>query len=82
MPRLHGDSPSYGADTTSLGLVRLDGRSEGPCSLIRPAEARNQDWLLLPSIGVGWAAVIDTLTMCPNVRRKVVRMLAEIDAAE
>jgi hypothetical protein len=30
--------------------------------------------------GDGWADVIDTLTMYPDVRRKVVRMLAEIDS--
>ena len=28
-----------------------------------------------------WADVIDILTMYPDVRRKVVRMLAEVDAA-
>ena len=28
--------------------------------------------------GDGWADVIDTMTMYPDVRRKVVRMLAEI----
>ena len=32
--------------------------------------------------GDGWADIIDTLTMYPNVRRKVVRLLAEIDAAD
>jgi hypothetical protein len=31
--------------------------------------------------GDGWADLIDTLSMYPDVRRKVVRMLAEIDAA-
>jgi hypothetical protein len=31
--------------------------------------------------GDGWAAVIDTLTMYPDARRRVVRLLAEIDAA-
>jgi hypothetical protein len=31
--------------------------------------------------GDGWADVIDTLTMYPEARRKVVRLLAEIDAA-
>ncbi len=31
--------------------------------------------------GAGWADVIDTLTMYPEARRRVVRMLAEIDAA-
>jgi hypothetical protein len=31
--------------------------------------------------GDGWASVIDTLTMYPDARRRVVRMLAEIDAA-
>jgi hypothetical protein len=30
--------------------------------------------------GDGWADVIDTLSMYPDVHRKVVRMLAEIDA--
>jgi hypothetical protein len=30
--------------------------------------------------GDGWADVIDTLTMYPDARRKVVRVLAEIDA--
>jgi hypothetical protein len=30
--------------------------------------------------GDGWADVIDTLTMHPDVRRTVVRMLAEMDA--
>jgi len=30
--------------------------------------------------GDGWAEVIDTLSMYPGVRRKVVRLLAEIDA--
>jgi hypothetical protein len=30
--------------------------------------------------GDGWADVIDTLTMHPDTRRKVVRLLAEIDA--
>jgi hypothetical protein len=32
--------------------------------------------------GDGWADVIDTLTMLPDARRKVVRLLAEIDAAK
>ncbi len=31
--------------------------------------------------GDGWAEVIDTVTMYPNARRQVVRLLAEIDAA-
>ena len=31
--------------------------------------------------GHTWADVIDTLTMCPDTRRQVVRTLAEIDAA-
>ena len=31
--------------------------------------------------GDRWADVIDTLTMCPDTRRQVVRTLAEIDAA-
>ena len=31
--------------------------------------------------GDGWADVIDALTRYPDVRRKVVRLLAEIDAA-
>ena len=31
--------------------------------------------------GDGWADLIDTLTMYPDVRRRVVRLLAEIDAA-
>ncbi len=30
--------------------------------------------------GKGWADVIDTLTMYPDARRKVVRLLAEIEA--
>jgi hypothetical protein len=30
--------------------------------------------------GDGWADIIDSLTMHPDARRKVVRMLAEIDA--
>jgi len=30
--------------------------------------------------GDEWAAVIDTLTMYPDARRKVVRMLADTDA--
>ena len=30
--------------------------------------------------GDGWADVIDTLTMYPDARRQVVRLLAEIDA--
>jgi hypothetical protein len=30
--------------------------------------------------GDGWADVIDTLTMYPDVRRNVVRLLTEIDA--
>ena len=30
--------------------------------------------------GDGWADAIDTLTMYPDVRRMVVRLLAEIDA--
>jgi hypothetical protein len=30
--------------------------------------------------GDGWADVIDTLTMYPDARRKVVRMLAEMEA--
>ena len=32
--------------------------------------------------GDGWADVIDTLTMYPDVRRNVVRLLAEIDAGD
>jgi hypothetical protein len=32
--------------------------------------------------GDGWADVIDTLTMYPDARRKGVRVLAEIDAAQ
>lgn len=31
--------------------------------------------------GDGWAEVIDTVTMYPDARRQVVRLLAEIDAA-
>ena len=31
--------------------------------------------------GDGWADVIDTLTMYPDARRQVVRLLAEIDTA-
>jgi hypothetical protein len=31
--------------------------------------------------GDGWAGVIDTLTIYPDVRRNVVRVLAEIDAS-
>ena len=30
--------------------------------------------------GDGWTDVIDTLTMYPDVRRQVVRLLTEIDA--
>ena len=30
--------------------------------------------------GNGWADLIDALTMYPDVRRRVVRLLAEIDA--
>ena len=30
--------------------------------------------------GDGWADIIDTLTMYPDVRRTVVRLLAEMDA--
>jgi hypothetical protein len=32
--------------------------------------------------GQGWADIIDFLTMHPEARRRVVRLLAEIDAAD
>jgi hypothetical protein len=32
--------------------------------------------------GQGWADVIDLLTMHPDARRRVVRLLAEIDAGD
>jgi hypothetical protein len=31
--------------------------------------------------GDGWAEVVDTLSMHPDVRHKVARLLAEIDAS-
>ncbi len=51
-------------------LIR-DDRDEIAQQLLRYGDAN----------GNGWADVIDTFTMYPDVRRKVVRMLAETDAA-
>ena len=50
-------------------LIRED-RDEIAQQLLRYGDAN----------GDGWADVIDTLTMYPDVRRQVVRLLAEIDA--
>ena len=50
-------------------LIR-DDRDEIAQQLLRYGDAN----------GDGWADVIDTLTMYPDVRRQVVRTLAEIDA--
>ena len=51
-------------------LIR-DDRDEIAQALLRYGDAN----------GDGWADVIDTLTMYPDARRQVVRLLAEIDAA-
>ena len=61
-------SPSA-RDNLRTVLIR-DDRDEIAQQLLRYGDAN----------GDGWADVIDTLTMYPDVRRKVVRMLAEIDA--
>jgi hypothetical protein len=37
---------------------------------------------LLLSLQQGWANIIDFLTMWPDVRRRVVRLLAEVDARQ
>jgi hypothetical protein len=50
-------------------LIR-DDRDEVSAELLRYGDAN----------GDGWAEVIDTLSMYPDVRRKVVRLLAEMDA--
>ena len=50
-------------------LIR-DDRDEIAQQLLRYGDAN----------GDGWADVIDTLTMYPDVRRTVVRILGEIDA--
>jgi hypothetical protein len=50
-------------------LIR-DDRDEIAAELLRYGDAN----------GDGWAEVIDTLSMYPDVRRKVVRLLAEMDA--
>ena len=48
--------------------------------LIRDDRDEIAQLLLRYGNGDGWADVIDTLTMYPDVRRQVVRMLAEIGA--
>ncbi len=61
-------SPSARVNLRTV-LIR-DDRDEIAQRLLRYGDAN----------GDGWADLIDTLTMYPDVRRKVVRMLAEIDA--
>ena len=61
-------SPSA-RDKVRTILIR-DDRDEIAQQLLRYGDAN----------GDGWADVIDTLTMYPDVRRQVVRLLAEIDA--
>ena len=62
-------SPSA-RDTLRRALIR-DDRGEIAAELLRYGDAN----------GDGWADVIDTHSMYPDVRRKAVRLLAEIDAA-
>ena len=54
--------------------------------LIRDQDDRDAGltWLLRYRDGRGddWADIIDMLTMDPDARRKVVRLLAEIDAGD
>lgn len=60
------------ADRDKLRTVLIrDDRDEIAQQLLRYGDAS----------GGGWAGLIDTLTMYPDVRRHVVRMLAEIDSA-
>ena len=61
---------SSGGTRISTVLIR-DDRDEIAMELLRYGDAN----------GDGWADVIDSLTMYPDARRKVVRLLAEIDAA-
>ena len=61
------------ADKDKLRTVLIrDDRDEIAQQLLRDGDAS----------GDGWADVIDTLTICPDARRRVVRLLAEIDAAD
>ena len=61
-------SPSA-RDHLRTALIR-DDRDEIAQQLLRYGDAS----------GDGWAGVIDTLTMYPDARRQVVRLLAKIDA--
>jgi hypothetical protein len=58
-------------DDLRRALIRDQADRESISSrLMRYRDARGDDW----------ADIIDLLTMCPESRRKVVRMLAEVDA--
>ena len=73
-----GSSAARGHGLSRVGPVEEDGlrflldRDAIAAELLRYGDAN----------GDGWAEVIDTITMYPDARRQVVRLLAEIDAKE